>query len=160
MRSTADLKGVKAVLPPVAVIEIEGCNSPTPLSFPIALFSAGVKSLTYHAIDMSTASNVELGFLQMQVLWLLSKGSQHGYALMRELSRLKGCRVGQGALYPALARLVKAKLIHIVSRGARGRMSYGLTPAGRRTAARFCREFVSVYRGIFFDYCCKACGKR
>jgi DNA-binding PadR family transcriptional regulator len=106
--------------------------------------------------------SVDLGVLQMQVLWLLSKEPQHGYALLKRLRALKRAPVTQGALYPALAALEKQKLIKAEKAGARGKKVYCVTPAGRKTLNDACGEFVAIFQGIFGDYYCGtrcSCGR-
>ncbi|MEM0475624.1 MAG: PadR family transcriptional regulator [Candidatus Norongarragalinales archaeon] len=98
--------------------------------------------------------SVNLGILQMQVLWLLSKEPQHGYALLKTLSRLKKTRITQGTLYPALAALERAQLVKSRKAGARGKKVYFVTPAGRKALREACSEFVAIFQGIFNEYFC------
>ncbi len=109
-------------------------------------------------VDMSVNRNVDLGFLQMQVLWLLSKKPAHGYWLMERLSAIKHSPITQGTLYPTLAKLESMGFIKAAASGVRGRKTYSLTAKGRRAADESCREFISIYQSIFYDYCCVSCG--
>lgn len=107
---------------------------------------------------MSVNRNIEnLGFLQMQVLWLMTKQPLHGYRLMELLSMVKHSPITQGTLYPTLAKLEKMGFIKAHKEGARGKKVYSLTATGQRAASVSCREFISIYQGIFYDFCCSSC---
>lgn len=106
---------------------------------------------------MSVYRNVELGFLEMQVLWLLGKRAMHGYALMQELSEIKKVRIGQGTLYPVLSKLAEKGLIVASRPGPRGRKAYSLTAEGVELKERTCSEFVQVYSALIHDFCCTNC---
>jgi len=106
---------------------------------------------------MSAGRHVEVGLLEMQVLWLLGKRESHGYALMGELSKIKSSRITQGTLYPVLASLRKKGLVRQVSRGTRGKKVYGLTVLGEKTRKQTCGEFVRAFSGVFYDEFCAAC---
>jgi PadR family transcriptional regulator PadR len=104
--------------------------------------------------------SVDLGILQMQILWLLSKRPTHGYALLKQLREIRRSPLTQGTLYPALATLEKMRLIKSRKAGARGKKVYVLTQRGKKALLDCCREFVSVFAGIFGDFYCPKCGKR
>lgn len=106
---------------------------------------------------MSVYRTIELGLLQMQVLWILSKQPLHGYKLMELLNGIKRTKVTQGTLYPVLAKLEALRFIKAGKEGARGKKTYHLTVSGKRVAAQSCREFVSIYQSIFYDFCCSSC---
>lgn len=101
------------------------------------------------------ASEIELGILQMQILWLLSRKSTHGYELMKSLSILKGTSITQGTLYPTLKRLEELGLI----KGAEAdrKVVYHITAKGRKTINDSCLEFVKTFYGIFHDFACQSC---
>ncbi len=107
---------------------------------------------------MSVGRNVDLGLLQLQVLWLLSKKKSCGYELMRELNALKRTSITQGALYPALAGLMRRKLIRVSGKGTRGKKYYAVTALGKRELKRNCREFLNTFAGMITDYKCSRCG--
>lgn len=106
---------------------------------------------------MSVDRNIELGLLEMQVLWLLGKRGMHGYALMQELSAIKKNRLTQGTLYPVLSKLVEKGLIVASRPGPRGRKTYSLTAEGAELKERTGAEFVQIYSGMIHDYSCSNC---
>lgn len=109
---------------------------------------------------MSANRNVDLGVLQMQVLWLLSKKPSHGYSLMAELNRIKKTRITQGTLYPVLAKLEALRLVKGKKGGARGKKVYRLTPEGKKVLLRNCAEFCAVFGGIIADFYCASCARK
>jgi len=104
-------------------------------------------------------SEIEIGTLQMQILWALSRKSMHGYELMKALSAIKGTPVTQGTLYPTVKRLVNLKLAerHAENTGDRKKYIYNLTPKGFTTMNNACLEFVKTFYGIFHDFACEKC---
>ncbi|MFN8373856.1 MAG: PadR family transcriptional regulator [Anaerolineae bacterium] len=64
------------------------------------------------------------------ILTSLADGPKHGYAMMEDIQRLAGVRLGPGTLYGALARLEERALIEALPAEDR-RHPYQLTPAGR-----------------------------
>ncbi|MFH0832954.1 MAG: PadR family transcriptional regulator [Candidatus Aenigmatarchaeota archaeon] len=98
---------------------------------------------------------IELGLLQMQILWLLNKKGTHGYELMKRLSDLKTTKITQGTLYPTLQRLEELKLIK--SREDDRRKVYILTDKGKKTMKDSCADFCKTFHGIFEDFICGKC---
>lgn len=110
-------------------------------------------SVPRHSIK--SQSDIELGLLQMQILWMLSRKSMHGYALMQRLSEIKKSKMTQGTLYPTLQRLEEMKFIR---RNARGRkIVYDITANGRKTMRKSCEDFSRTFMGIFKDFVCDKC---
>ncbi len=64
------------------------------------------------------------------VLSSLADGDKHGYAMMEDIERFSGFRLGPGTLYGAITRLEQRGWIRPVSSDDR-RQPYTLTPAGR-----------------------------
>lgn len=64
------------------------------------------------------------------VLTSLASGPKHGYAVMVDVTRLAGVRLGPGTIYTTLARLEGQGLIERAASDDR-RQPYQLTPAGR-----------------------------
>lgn len=64
------------------------------------------------------------------VLASLADGEKHGYAMMVDIQRFAGVRLGPGTLYGAITRLEQRGWIRPVSTEDR-RQPYTLTPAGR-----------------------------
>ncbi len=104
---------------------------------------------------VGTGSEIELGILQMQILWLLSRKSTHGYELMKLLSILKGTAITQGTLYPTLKRLEELEMIKRAEKDRR--VIYHITAKGRKTMNDSCLEFVKTFYGIFHDFACESC---
>jgi DNA-binding PadR family transcriptional regulator len=65
------------------------------------------------------------------VLASLAEGDKHGYAIMTDVERFAGVRLGPGTLYGAITRLEERGWIRPVGGGDR-RQPYTLTAVGRR----------------------------
>ena len=67
------------------------------------------------------------------VLSSLADGDKHGYAMMEDIERFSGLRLGPGTLYGAITRLVKCGWIRPVAPDDRHdrRRPYRITPSGR-----------------------------
>jgi transcriptional regulator len=77
------------------------------------------------------------GTLDLLVLKAVSLGRLHGYGVLLRIEQITGgaLQVKQGALYPALYRLVRQGLLESeqgMSDNNRQARYYSLTPAGRR----------------------------
>ena len=64
------------------------------------------------------------------VLASLSDGDKHGYAMMEDIERFAGVRLGPGTLYGAITRLERCGWIKPVA-GEERRRPYTLTASGR-----------------------------
>ena len=64
------------------------------------------------------------------VLASLADGEKHGYAMMDDIQRFAGVRLGPGTLYGAITRLEECGWIRAVETDSR-RRPYRLTTAGR-----------------------------
>jgi DNA-binding PadR family transcriptional regulator len=64
------------------------------------------------------------------VLASLAEGEKHGYAMMEDIQRFAGVRLGPGTLYGAITRLEERGWIRPVQSADR-RQPYCLTAAGR-----------------------------
>ncbi|MCX8147478.1 MAG: PadR family transcriptional regulator [Candidatus Woesearchaeota archaeon] len=102
-------------------------------------------------------SEIELGILQMQILWLLSRKSTHGYELMKSLNSLKKTKITQGTLYPTLQRLEELKLVS--RKQEKRKIIYNLTPKGRKAMTEGCNDFARTFFGIFNDFVCGRCSQ-
>ena len=60
----------------------------------------------------------------------LADGDKHGYAMMEDIERFAGVRLGPGTLYGAITRLEQQKWIHPVASNDR-RQPYRITAEGR-----------------------------
>jgi DNA-binding PadR family transcriptional regulator len=65
------------------------------------------------------------------VLASLAEGDKHGYAIMTDVERFAGVRLGPGTLYGAITRLEERGWIRPVG-GDERRQPYKLTALGRR----------------------------
>jgi DNA-binding PadR family transcriptional regulator len=100
-------------------------------------------------------NEIELGMLQMQILWLVSKKPVHGYELMKRLNELKTTKVTQGTLYPALQRLEELSLI---KRKKSDRIiNYSITAKGAKIMNNSCIDFCRTFNGIIHDFLCNKC---
>lgn len=64
------------------------------------------------------------------VLSSLAGGDKHGYAMMEDIERFAGVRLGPGTLYGAITRLEQRRWIRPVGTERR-RQPYTITDAGR-----------------------------
>lgn len=100
-------------------------------------------------------SEIELGLLQMQVLWILSRKSTHGYDLMKTLNTIKKTKITQGTLYPTLQALEERSLI---KRHEEDRKTvYNITLKGRKVMNETCLDFSKTFFGIFQNFVCEKC---
>jgi DNA-binding PadR family transcriptional regulator len=65
------------------------------------------------------------------VLASLAEGEKHGYAMMEDIERFAGARLGPGTLYGAITRLEQRGWIRPVASDDR-RQPYCITAAGKR----------------------------
>jgi DNA-binding PadR family transcriptional regulator len=66
------------------------------------------------------------------VLSSLADGEKHGYAIMEDIQRFAGLRLGPGTLYGAITRLEEREWISPVECTDERRRPYRLTAAGRK----------------------------
>lgn len=66
------------------------------------------------------------------VLSSLAEGDKHGYAMMEDIERFAGVRLGPGTLYGAIARLEERGWIRPAQTTADRRQPYSLTAVGRK----------------------------
>ena len=64
------------------------------------------------------------------ILISLADGEKHGYAMMEDIERTCGARLGPGTLYGALSRLEKRGLVEPVVSDEKRRRPYRITAAG------------------------------
>ena len=103
-------------------------------------------------------SELELGMLQTQILWILTKRPMHGYELMKELNVVKKTKIAQGTLYPTLQKLEDNGF---VKRNEQERkIVYTTTARGRKIMNEVCWDFCRTFFGIFHDFVCERCVER
>jgi PadR family transcriptional regulator len=93
------------------------------------------------------------GALEMMALRLLEQEPAHGYALVQRIKQVSNdlLQVEEGSLYPALQRLLKAKLLRAewgVSATNREVRIYRITTAGRKHLAAEVSSFEQMLEGI------------
>ena len=93
------------------------------------------------------------GALEMMVLRTLKRQPMHGYAMVQHIKRTSDdlLQIEEGSLYPALQRLLKAKLVKAewgVSATSRRVRIYRLTAAGDRHLERAVSSFARMLDGI------------
>ena len=93
------------------------------------------------------------GALEMMVLRLVQREPLHGYALVQRIQQASNdmLHVEEGSLYPALQRLLKARLLQAewgVSATNRRVRIYRITPAGRKHLAVQVSSFEQMLEGI------------
>jgi DNA-binding PadR family transcriptional regulator len=66
------------------------------------------------------------------VLASLADGDKHGYAMMEDIERFAGVRLGPGTLYGAITRLEQQGWIRPARSNDPRRQPYTLNPEGRR----------------------------
>ena len=97
-------------------------------------------------------SEIELGMLQMQILWIVDKKPTHGYEMMKLLNTIKKTKITQGTLYPALAALEERGFI---KRDEQERRTvYSITSSGKRVMNDTCTDFSRTFFGIFQSFVC------
>jgi DNA-binding PadR family transcriptional regulator len=80
--------------------------------------------ITYNVLFMSDPT--------LLVLASLAGGDKHGYAMMEDVHRFAGVRLGPGTLYGAITRLEQRGWICAVESADRRRQPYTLSAEGRR----------------------------
>jgi PadR family transcriptional regulator, regulatory protein PadR len=93
------------------------------------------------------------GALEMMVLESLRRQPAHGYALVQHIQQRSNnlLQVEEGSLYPALQRLLKAKLVKAqwgVSATNRRVRTYQITVAGLQHLERQISSFERMFEGI------------
>jgi transcriptional regulator len=93
------------------------------------------------------------GALEMMILESLRRQPAHGYALVQHIQQRSNnlLQVEEGSLYPALQRLLKAKLVKAewgVSANNRRVRTYRITPAGMRHLEEEISSFERMFEGI------------
>ena len=93
------------------------------------------------------------GALEIMVLRIVQREPLHGYALVQRIREASNdlLKVEEGSLYPALQRLLKARLLRAewgVSATNRRVRTYQLTPAGRTHLEAEVSRFEQMVRGV------------
>jgi transcriptional regulator len=101
----------------------------------------------------SNARDLFPGALEMMILESLSRQPAHGYALVQHIQQRSNnlLQVEEGSLYPALQRLLKARLVKAewgVSSTNRRVRTYEITAAGMRHLEEEISSFERMFEGI------------
>jgi len=93
------------------------------------------------------------GALEMMILESLRRQPAHGYALVQHIQQRSNnlLQVEEGSLYPALQRLLKARLVKAewgVSTTNRRVRTYQITATGLRHLEREISSFEQMFQGI------------
>jgi transcriptional regulator len=93
------------------------------------------------------------GALEMMIRESLRRESAHGYALVQHIQQRSNSllQVEEGSLYPALQRLLKAKLVKAeweLSSTNRRVRTYQITAAGLRRLEQQISSFERMFEGI------------
>ena len=100
-----------------------------------------------------TSRDLFPGALEMMILESLRRQPAHGYALVQHIQQRSRnlLQVEEGSLYPALQRLLKAKLVKAqwgLSSTNRRVRTYQITPAGLRHLDEQRSSFERMFEGI------------
>src|SRR3954470_21006968 len=100
-----------------------------------------------------TARDLFPGALEMMILESLRRQSAHGYALVQHIQQRSQnlLQVEEGSLYPALQRLLKAKLVKAewgLSATNRRVRTYHITASGLRHLEQEISSFERMFKGI------------
>ena len=101
----------------------------------------------------STPRDLFPGALEMMILESLRRQPAHGYALVQHIQQRSNnlLQVEEGSLYPALQRLLKAKMVKAewtLSSTNRRVRTYEITVAGLRHLEKEISSFERMFEGI------------
>ena len=124
------------------------------LTFGSYLFTLGMVRQCFMESSTSVSRGLFPGALEMMILESLRRQPAHGYALMQHIQQRSQnlLQVEEGSLYPALQRLLKAKLVKAewtVSASTNRRVRvYQITATGLRHLDREISSFDRMLEGI------------
>ena len=124
------------------------------LTFGSCLFTLGMVGQCFMESSTSASRDLFPGALEMMILESLRRQPAHGYALVQHIQQRSQnlLQVEEGSLYPALQRLLKAKLVKAewtVSASTNRRVRvYQITAAGLRHLEREISSFDRMLEGI------------
>src|SRR6202167_1485667 len=101
----------------------------------------------------ATARDLFPGALEMMILESLRRQPAHGYALVQHIQQRSNniLQVEEGSLYPALQRLLKARLVRAewgISSTNRRVRTYQITPNGLQHLEQEISSFERMFEGI------------
>ena len=124
------------------------------LTFGFYLFTLGMVRQCLMENSTNISRDLFPGALEMMILESLRRQPAHGYALVQHIQQRSNnlLQVEEGSLYPALQRLLKAKLVKAewtVSPSTNRRVRvYQITKAGLRHLEREISSFDRMLEGI------------
>lgn len=124
------------------------------LTFGSCLFTLGMVGQCFMESSTSASRDLFPGALEMMILESLRRQPAHGYALVQHIQQRSQnlLQVEEGSLYPALQRLLKAKLVKAewtVSASTNRRVRvYQITAKGLRHLEREISSFDRMLEGI------------
>ena len=127
---------------------------PLELTFRTYLFSLGMLQPCLMENNPNASRDLFPGALEMMILESLRRQPAHGYALVQHIQQRSNnlLQVEEGSLYPALQRLLKAKLVRAewtVSPATNRRVRvYQITKAGLHHLEREISSFDRMLEGI------------
>jgi PadR family transcriptional regulator PadR len=111
--------------------------------------------MPYQTMPMTNTNPRDLfpGALEMMILESLRRPPAHGYALVQHIQQRSNnlLQVEEGSLYPALQRLLKAKLVKAewgISATNRRVRTYQITTAGLQHLEKEISSFERMFEGI------------
>lgn len=102
-------------------------------------------------VDGSRQSQLLRGVLDACVLAVISDEPAYGYEMTKRLGERGLSVVGEGSIYPVLARLERQRLVETFSRPSDGgppRKYYRLTAKGRRSLLAWREEWAAVRSAV------------
>jgi|SRR3954447_13197797 len=118
------------------------------------MFTLGMLTQCFMENNTNSSRDLFPGALEMMILESLRRQPAHGYALVQHIQQRSNnlLQVEEGSLYPALQRLLKAKLVKAewtVSPSTNRRVRiYQITKAGLRHLEREISSFDRMLEGI------------
>ena len=105
------------------------------------------------ATEFSEQRDLFRGALEMMILQSLRRQPMHGYALVQHIRQRSNelLQVEEGSLYPALQRMLRAKLVKAewtISPTSRRVRTYRITAAGMRHLEQETSSFERMLAGI------------
>ena len=124
------------------------------MTFAYYLFTLGMFQSCLMENSTNTSRDLFPGALEMMILESLRRQPAHGYALVQHIKQRSNnlLQVEEGSLYPALQRLLKAKLVRAdwtISPSTNRRVRvYQITKAGLHHLEREISSFDRMLEGI------------
>ena len=127
--------------------------APAELSLDVFIIPVYSRPEANRPMTISNQRDLFPGALEMMILESLRRQPAHGYALVQHIQQRSNhlLQVEEGSLYPALQRLLKAKLLKAewgVSSTNRRIRTYHITSSGLRHLEQQVSSFERMFEGI------------